>query len=132
MTFLTVERTSGSADFFDAASRGELRLLRCGSCQAVRIARRAVCRACGAAESERIVASGHGALVTWARHPAPASGDEGQLFGIVELDEGPWLESALVGVPASRLEQGLSLSVVWVRGESGEVYPAFGPKEAIR
>lgn len=132
MNFLTVERTAASADFFDAAARGELRLLRCASCGALRIARRTTCRVCGTALSEPVAASGLGSLVTWALHPGPEQGLDGQLFGIVELEEGPWLESSLVDVAQDQLSPGLPLVVVWVRGERGEMYPAFGPREAVR
>jgi len=132
MSFTTVERNAASADFFDAAARGELILARCTSCGALRIPRRAVCVRCGESLSNPSAASGRGALITWARHPAREEDSPGHFFGVVELEEGPWLESTLVGIPMDLLQPGLPLAVVWVSGDSGETYPAFGLRSMPR
>lgn len=132
MRFTTVERNAASASFFDAAARGELILARCASCDALRIPRRAVCARCGESPSIPSAASGRGALVTWARHPARGEDSLGHVFGIVELEEGLWLESTLVGIPTDLLQPGLPLVVVWVRGDGGETYPAFAMRSMSR
>lgn len=120
----SVERTSNSADFFDAAARRELLLKRCVECSHLRIARRQTCRQCGSLEYSETFASGTGALISWAAHPPRGSAPR-RVFGMVELDEGPWMESALIDIDDDVLRVGLKLKTIWIRGEQGETYPAF-------
>lgn len=124
-TMMSVERNRSSADFFDAAARGELLLKRCVNCAHVRAARRPTCRACGHSASTGLAASGRGTLVTWAAHPARGESSPRRVFGMVELAEGPWMESALVDVAEDRLRGGLGMRVTFVSGAEGEAYPAF-------
>ncbi|GAA2736656.1 Zn-ribbon domain-containing OB-fold protein [Actinocorallia aurantiaca] len=121
MTFPTVEPNAASEAFFDAAARNVLVLRRCAHCGHTRAPRRTTCRACGRGEAAWVEASGTGELVTWGRHPG------GRLFGMVELAEGPWMETALVGLEADRLRSGLPVAVRFVSGEGGAPYPVFGP-----
>ncbi len=123
MTFPTVEPNAASEAFFAAAARNALVLRRCEHCGRIRAPRRTTCRACGRREATWVEAAGTAELVTWARHPG------GRLFGMVELTEGPWLETALVGFEADRLKPGLPVAVRFVSGEGGAPYPVFGPAE---
>ena len=123
-TVATVERNTSSTEFFEAAARGALTLRRCSECGALRAARRSSCRRCGSSAADWVEASGDAALVTWARHPGTAD-HEGWLFGLVQLTEGPWLESRLLDLDDAVLAVGLPLEVAFVAGETGEHYPVF-------
>ena len=78
--------------------------------------------------------SGAATLVTWAvddgTSTAPelanATGD-GEVIGIVELEEGPWLNMALPGVDAATLRDGQPMRVEFVALGGGEVVPVFVP-----
>ncbi|GAA4474982.1 OB-fold domain-containing protein [Rhodococcus olei] len=124
--WLSVGRSGSSAEFFVAAERGVLVLRRCTECGHRRIARRDVCRACGGRTFDWVDACGRGTLVAWGVNPAAPDGGVVRPFGLVELDEGPWLESALDVDPAALLV-GLELELVIVRGAEGDPYPAFRP-----
>jgi hypothetical protein len=49
------------------------------------------------------------------------------VFGLVELSEGPWLESLLADVDPMDLWPGMPVVVTFVRGAEGDPYPAFVP-----
>lgn len=122
----SVERNSSSAEFFDGAVRGELWIKSCRACGHFRAARRDPCRSCGTPEFDWAVASGDATLISWAVHPATEDGPA-SLFGLVEIAEGPWLESILIGIDQLALWPGMPLRVTFIAGEKGEPYPAFQP-----
>lgn len=126
MRFLTVERNAASEAFFDAAARGVLVLRECANCGKRRAPRRTTCRGCGRGDASWVEASGRAELVTWARHPGDGESD-GWTFGMVQLEEGPWLEATLVELNPEELRVGLPLRVRFVSGEGGDAYPVFGP-----
>ena len=78
--------------------------------------------------------AGTATLVTWAvddgTSTAPelanATGD-GEVIGIVELDEGLWLNTALPGVDAAALRDGLPMRVEFLPLGGGEPVPVFVP-----
>ncbi|MGW4338586.1 Zn-ribbon domain-containing OB-fold protein [Rhodococcus koreensis] len=120
----SVTRTESSEPMFDAAARGELILKRCVCCRKHRLPRKNVCRRCGYADADWVVASGDGILVTWGVHPARERGAADEPFGLVELLEGPWMESALDAAPDD-LRVGQVMTVAFVRGLEGDLYPVF-------
>jgi uncharacterized protein len=72
-------------------------------------------------------ASGRATLITWTVvEDAPSVLDEspGQLSGIVELDEGPWMIGGLA-VAREDLAEGLPLVVGFVRPPESEPVPVF-------
>lgn len=125
----SVLRSTSSSEFFDGTARGELLLRRCSDCAHVRLARRPICRACGSEVSEYIPAQGSGEVITWAANPPSrnSSNTESTLFGMVELTEGPWIETLLIDIAADDLWVGKPVAVSFVRGTEGEAYPVFGP-----
>lgn len=126
MTFPSVTRNTESAPFFDAAARQTLLARQCSCCGHLRAARRRTCRRCGDAQASWLPVSGAATLVTWARHPMRDGIGGSGLFGMVELDEGPWMEAILVDVDDDHLRAGLRLQAQFVSGEDGDVYPVFG------
>jgi uncharacterized OB-fold protein len=78
--------------------------------------------------------AGTGTLVTWAvDHGGPTSPEltsatgHGEVIGIVELDEGLWLNTALPGADPSMLRAGLPVKVEFLPLGGGEPVPVFVP-----
>ena len=130
MTGFSVERDEASAAFFGAAGRGVLLLRHCRGCGAYLQPQARRCQDSGALEWAE--ASGRATLVSWAVDYALPLCDElagpdggSSAFGIVELDEGPWLQVAIVGADPSELTEGRRMRVLFVRPGGGEAVPAF-------
>jgi uncharacterized OB-fold protein len=129
-----VTRDEYSAEFFDAAKRGELLVRQCEnghymaptqgySQPSVR------CHECLSGAIHWAPVSGKGTLVSWtvihSRGAEPAT----QTAGIVELEEGPWIKALIDVAGDVELHAGTALSVDFVEtgdGE-GELVPAFRP-----
>jgi uncharacterized OB-fold protein len=120
-----------SRPFFDAARRGELVLQRCRACgQYVALGSR-VCTECLGEELDWTAVSGRGTLFTFGimhqlYHPA----FEAELpynLAVVELDEGPRLNSNVVGVANNDLRIGMRLEATFTQ-QGGDVWlPRFKP-----
>jgi uncharacterized protein len=127
----TVERDDASAPFFDAAANGTLLVRHCPACGATYQPQQPRCA--DGTELEWVPASGRGTLVAWAvdhspaLDPALASSDGWSVFGLVELDEGPWLQVPIVDVDPATLVAGRTMHVRFVRPGTGEAIPAFSP-----
>ena len=129
MTGFAVHRDEASVSFFDAAAGGALAIRHCQACS---VHHQVHTRYCPEGhELEWVAASGSGTLASWAidhgraLDPVLALPDGSSAFGIVELDEGPWLYAPLVDVDATSLMVGLRMSVRFVRPGDGETIPAF-------
>jgi uncharacterized OB-fold protein len=99
-----VVRDSGSAEFFDAAARGELLVQKCASCGTVLTPEARTCLSCGSVDLGPTVVSGLGRLISWVVvHQAPIpvlKGAVPYVSAVVELDEGPWLMVRLIAARA--------------------------------
>lgn len=131
-----VERNAASAEFFDAAARGEL-LVQSGPTGVVLGPEVRTCPETGSADLTKIVASGRGSLVTWVvvhQAPIPALARAvPYVSAVVELIEGPWLMVRLVDVDGVQLRVGMPVEVSFVQsGDSHgeityEMLPVFAP-----
>ena len=127
-----VARDEASAPYFDAAASGQLVVRQCSVCSQLFPPAQVECPS-GHALTWAPVA-GTATLVTWAvddgTSTAPelanANGD-GEVIGIVELDEGLWLNTALPGVDAPSLRDGLPMQVSFLALGGGEPVPVFVP-----
>ncbi|HUR72778.1 MAG TPA: OB-fold domain-containing protein [Sporichthya sp.] len=136
-SFPAVARDAGSADFFDAAARGELLVQRCRACGTVLPPEARTCPSCGSGELGATGVSGLGRLVTWAvvtQAPIPVlAGAVPYVTAVVELDEGPWLIVRLIDADtrSAELSVGNRVRVDFVRSgagqNTGEVLPVFRP-----
>ncbi len=132
-SFPAVARDAGSADFFDAAARGELLVQKCSSCDTVLTPEARTCLSCGSVDLEPTVVSGLGSLISWVvvrQAPIPVLKDAvPYVSAVVELDEGPWLMVRLIDVDAAALSVDARVSVDFVQsgvGENtGEMLPVF-------
>jgi uncharacterized OB-fold protein len=131
--FPAVVRDSGSAEFFDAAARGELLVQKCAGCGTVLTPEARTCLSCGSVELGPTVVSGLGRLISWVVvHQAPIPvlrGAVPYVSAVVELDEGPWLMVRLLcGDPAALVVDD-RVRVDFVRSgagdDTGELLPVF-------
>ena len=127
-----VERNEASAPFFDAARRGELLIRRCTACGRLYPPHHKRCGDSDAVEWQE--ASGRASLVTWAVDHGSAvspelTGADGasSVIGIVELAEGPWMNTALPGIDPLQLSEGMPMQVHFVELGGGEPVPVFLP-----
>ncbi|ROO87961.1 hypothetical protein EDD29_5610 [Actinocorallia herbida] len=131
MTVGIVHRDAQTAEFFDAAARGELLIRRCGACGAFNAPQVLACEHCQSDRQAWAVAAGTGTVVSWtvvhgrARGDAPPSRTS---VAIVELDEGPWLHARLTGLEPEAITAGLKVAVAFERPEGGEPVPTFRPR----
>jgi len=132
MTGFSVVRDEASAPFFDAANSGDLLIRRCPICGAHYPPGQRRC--VDGEQLEWVRASGSAVLVSWAVEHAPAldpvlSGSDGltSKFGLVELEEGPWMQVPLIDVEDDRLNEGVAMRVKFIRPGDGEAIAAFTP-----
>ncbi|KQU52330.1 hypothetical protein ASG84_25085 [Rhodococcus sp. Leaf278] len=127
-----VERNDASTPFFDAARNGTLLIRECPTCNHFYAPHVKRCR--DGSELEWRAARGTATLVTWAVDHSPSIstqllGSDGgpPVIGIVELSEGPWMYTALPGVSAASLSDGLDMHVEFLALGTGEPVPVFAP-----
>ncbi|MDA8043760.1 MAG: OB-fold domain-containing protein [Actinomycetota bacterium] len=125
-----VARNEDSAAFFDGTAAGRFLLRRCRPAghwnrpQAVR------CAQCDSPDLRPEPAAGTGRLVSWVVvHPRPGADDPPPpaVPAIVELDEGPWWWTMMVGADPAGLRAGLPVQVVFERPEGSEAVPVWTP-----
>ncbi len=126
-----VVRDEASAEFFDGTARGVLLLRRCLACAHVRAPEIPMCTGCLSEAFEWTSAAGTGQLVSWVvLHAKPSldgTASEPRIVATVELSEGPWIASALMGVEADRLTGGMPVVVAFERPDDSEAIPVFRP-----
>ena len=111
------QATPISAPFWEALKAQTVKIQQCDSCQHWIFFPRAHCPACASNTLSWRQISGHGRLYTYtvARVPTlPEFSDEmPQLLAVVEFDEGPHINTTLVGVTEAELEVGMRVRPVF-------------------
>jgi uncharacterized OB-fold protein len=133
MTLAALARDDASAQFFDAAAGGVLLYQLCAACGHAQLpiggSVRTRCRQCGLGEAAWAPASGAATLVSWTSSPVrTAEGSApGPVIGLVELAEGPWLETQLRGLTGApgELDEGAPFHVGFERPDGSEAIPVF-------
>jgi uncharacterized OB-fold protein len=117
--------------FWDACHRHELRLQRCQSCGAFRHQPRPMCSQCHCLEYEWARASGRGTVYSFTivhRPTLPAfQRDVPYNVVVVQLEEGPFMVSNVVGCIPDRLHIGLAVEVVFEDVSDTISLPKFTP-----
>lgn len=90
-----------------------------------------MCTACLSEAFEWTPAAGTGQIVSWVvLHAKPSlegTVPEPRIIATVELAEGPWIASALMGVEADRLTGGMPVVVAFEHPDDSEAIPVFRP-----
>lgn len=126
---LRVVRDEASSQFFDAALRGTLLIRRCLVCDVSHSPETSRCPRGHDLEWQE--AAGGGSLISWAVDHSPALASSlgagsgiGSIVGLVELDEGPWIQVAILGADPLQLRVGLGMGVDFVH-LGDEALPVF-------
>ena len=119
------------APFWEWCRRHELRLQRCADCGTFRHHPRPRCPACRSAVATWEPVRGTGTVASYTIcHPPvlPAFADRAPYNAVVvELDEGPFLVSNLVGVANDDLAVGMAVEVTFVDVDEAFTLPQFRP-----
>jgi uncharacterized OB-fold protein len=101
--------------FWDGCARGELLYQRCPRCGTAVFDPAPICPACRSRELEWQRSGGHGAVYSWtiARRPLSPAFTDVYAPIIVELDEGFWMISNLVGCDDGELAVGMRVEVAF-------------------
>lgn len=121
---------ASTQEFWDGARRGVLRIKRCRACGAAHYYPRPFCPVCWSTDVDWIDTAGTGTLYTYSvvhvndlpsfRERVP------YVVAIVELDEGPRIETNVVDCPFDELRVGMRLTVTF-EDEGELVLPRFRP-----
>lgn len=125
--------TDENRPFWEAAARGELRLQRCRACRRHRYPIAPVCPRCLAAEHEWEPVSGRGRVFSFVvfhqvYHRA-FQGDVPYNVALVQLEEGPFMFSNVVGIRNEDIRCDMPVGVMF-EPVTGEItLPRFRPLE---
>jgi uncharacterized OB-fold protein len=122
-----------SRPFFEGALRGELRLQRCKDCGTFLVLGSRVCTKCLGENLEWTPVSGRGTLFTFGlmhQKYHPGFFDEIPYnVSVVELEEGPRLQTNIIGVKNEGLRVGMPVVVTFERVSESVALPKFRPSE---
>lgn len=116
--------------FWEGCRQHELRLQRCGACGTVRHQPRPMCPQCNHVEYDWMRASGRGTLYTFTIVHGPTlpvfQAQAPYNVAVIQLDEGPFMVSNVVGCRAEQLRIGMRVEVVF-EDIDGLSLPKFKP-----
>jgi uncharacterized OB-fold protein len=116
--------TPTSAPFWEGLRRGEVRIQRCGACDAWIFYPRSHCPRCLTPDPAWQTVAGTGRLHTFtiSRTPTAAffADEVPQKIAVIELDEGVRLTTTLVDVEEDAIEIGMRVEPVFEATEGGE------------
>ncbi len=117
-------------EFWEGVNRHELLLFHCEKCGAYYWPA-TTCQDCGLDNMHWVPSTGHGTLHTFTiyyRALNPAWKDDVPYnVGVVELDEGPFMFTNVVGIPNEDLKVGMRLQVTFNEVRPGVTLPQFEP-----
>ena len=120
-----------SAPFFDSARENRLMIQRCRNCGTHSWPLREICSECLADDLEWVEASGRGTVHSFGvmhrvYHPSFAH-DVPYNLTVVELEEGPRLNTNLVDIDNEAIEVGMNVEVAFTEVDDGAYLPLFRP-----
>lgn len=120
-----------SRPFFEGAARGVLMIQQCDGCRAFLAPGSRVCTECLNESLTWVAASGRATLFTFAimhqRYHPGFFEDLPYNIAVVELEEGPRLNTTIVGLANDDLKVGLPLTVTFEQVGEGVSLPKFQP-----
>jgi uncharacterized OB-fold protein len=117
--------------FYEAARRHELVVQRCSDCGAYRFPAREICSSCLSTKSDWTKVSGRGEVFSFnvmhqVYHPGFAA-EVPYAVVLVKLEEGPKMNSNLVGVAPDEIRIGMPVRVVFEDAGDEVTLPKFAP-----
>ncbi|MFF1732163.1 Zn-ribbon domain-containing OB-fold protein [Streptomyces sp. NPDC058247] len=120
--------------YWEAASRGELLIARCGDCGAVHHYPRAMCPSCWSEDVTPVEAEGTGTVYTYSTvhmNDLPPFKDRlPYVAALVELTEGPRLMTNIVGCAPEDVAIGMRVTARFEEIDTGVHAVYFGPAAA--
>lgn len=117
--------------FWEGTRAGELRVQRCKACGANIFYPRERCPKCFATDLEWVKTSGRGRVYTYTvvRQPGnPAFNDDvPYIFAIIQLDEGPRMNSNVTGIPFEQVKVDMPVEVYFEQVSEDIWLPKFRP-----
>lgn len=126
------QATPETAEFWEGASRGELRIQRCQSCGQAYFFPRPFCPNCSSKDVQWFTATGKGKLYSYVINYRAAYGFDDitpYVIAVVQLDEGPRMMTNIVGVEPTpeNLPIDMAVEVVWEKLDDQITLPLFRP-----
>ncbi len=125
------EPDEASAPFFDGAARGVLMIMRCEGCGTYLAPGTRFCSECLGEDLTWTEASGRGELFTFGiMHQRYHPGFDAEIpynIAVVELEEGPRVNTNVVGCSNDELVVGMKLQAVFEKVADGVHLPKFRP-----
>ena len=126
------QATPETAEFWEGARRGELRIQRCRACGKAYFFPRPFCPHCSSTDVEWFTATGKGKLYSYVINHRPAYGFDDfapYVIAVVQLDEGPRMMTNIVGVDPrpENLPIDLPVEVTWEQLDDKVTIPLFRP-----
>ncbi len=120
-----------SQPWFDAAKQRRLLLQRCDDCGTHRFPAWPRCDNCWSTEWSWLESGGTGVIFSWVlMHQVYHPGFAGEVpypLATIELDEGPWINAALVDAPHDEIKTGMRVEVVFDDVSDDITVPKFRP-----
>jgi len=131
------QATPETAEFWDGARRGELRIQRCRACAKAYFFPRPFCPNCSSKDVEWFTASGKGTLYSYVINYRAAYGFDDMTpyaIAVVQLEEGPRMMTNIVGVEPKpeNLPIDLPVEVTWEQLDDKITLPLFRPAGGAR
>jgi len=117
--------------FWDATREGKLLIRRCRSCEVFHFYPRPFCPKCWSEDVEWVEASGRATLYTWSvvhQNDLPPWPERvPYVAAVVDLAEGPRMQTNIIDCPFDELADGLALEVVFRAASDEFTIPVFRP-----
>lgn len=117
--------------FWDATRANKLLIKRCGSCDTFHFYPRPFCPKCWSEDVEWVEASGKATLYTWSvvhQNDLPPWPERvPYIAAVVDLAEGPRMQTNIIDCPFDELVDGLALEVVFQATSDEFTIPVFRP-----
>lgn len=122
--------TAQSAPHWDGCKEGVLRVQRCRSCSHFVFIPQPLCTKCQGLDLEWVESSGRGTLYSYTvvHRPQRPVFDVPYTVAIVELEEGWYMLTNLIGVDATDVKIGMSLEVAFEAMSDEITLPFFRPR----
>ena len=120
-----------TAPYWEYCKKHELRMQKCKECENIRFPVSIVCPECHSMEAEWVKLSGKGKIYSFivfrqAYHPAYKN-DIPYAVAIIELEEGPRMESTITGCKMEDIQVGMPVEVIFDDVTEEIALPKFRP-----